>query len=242
VNPTWKASAGGTVRDLVVNGNTAYFGGSFTKQNGQTQGGLGAVTVDTGKLVPAFNVSTDKDVFGLTIAAGRLVISGNFTHVNGAVRNSLASVTLATNALDGWAPARVCSICNQYWDVVVDNNTAFVGTSGNHLGAFNLTTGAAPFRAVAANGDVQALATSGGVLYAGGHFGTIGNQTHAILAALSETTGAVDATFNPRFVTHYPGIWALSATTSKLYAGGAFTAAGPTPPKRFPYFAMFSVI
>jgi hypothetical protein len=242
VDPSWRASAGGTVRDMVINGNTAYFGGAFTRQNGQTQGGLGAVTVDTGKLVPAFSVSTDKDVFGLTIAAGRLVISGSFTHVNGLVRNSLASVTLSNNTLDSWAPARVCSICNQYWDVVVDNNTAFVGTSGNHLGAFDINTGATRFHAVAANGDVQALATYGGVLYAGGHFGTIGGQTHPILAALSETTGAVNASFTPRFTTHYPGIWAVSATASTLYVGGAFTAAGPTPPKRFPYFAMFAVI
>lgn len=241
VNPAWRASAGGTVRDMVINGNTAYFGGVFTRQNGQVQGGLGAVTVDTGKLVPAFNASTDKNVFGLTIAAGRLVISGSFTHVNGAVRNSLASVNLATNALEGWAPARLCSICNQYWDVVVDNNTAFVGTSGNRLGAFDFSTGAARFH-VNANGDVQALAVSGGVLYAGGHFGSIGNQTHGILAAVSETNGAVNANFNPRFVTHYPGVWALAGTASKLYVGGAFTAAGPTPPKRFPYFAVFSVI
>jgi hypothetical protein len=240
-DPHWKAAAGGTVRDIVVNGNTEYFGGAFTHQNGQPQGGLGAVTVDTGKLVPSFTVSTDNAVFGLTASAGRLFVAGNFTHVGGAVRNSLASVTMATNTLDPWAPARACSICNQYWDVVVDNGTAFVGTSGNHLGAFYTSSPAgSPFHAVAANGDVQALAVSGGVLYAGGHFGTIANQTHAILAALNERTGAVDASFTPRFTTHYPGIWALSATSAKLYVGGAFTAAGPTPPKRYPYFAMFS--
>jgi hypothetical protein len=238
--PKWKAAAGGTVRDIVVNGNTEYFGGAFTHQNGQPQGGLGAVTADTGKLVPAFTVSTDNAVFGLTASAGRLFVAGNFTHVNGLVRNSLASVTMATNGIDTWAPARACSICNQYWDVVVDNGAAFVGTSGNHLGAFEVGSGAVHFRAVPANGDVQALAVSGGVLYAGGHFGGIGNQTHGLLAALNEKTGAVDPSFTPRFTTHYPGIWALSATSAKLYVGGAFSAAGPTPPMRYPYFAMFN--
>jgi outer membrane protein assembly factor BamB len=241
VEPGWKASAGGTVRDLVVSGDTLYFGGVFTRQNGQVQGGLGAVTVSTGKLVSAFKASANNDVFGLTLSGTRLVIAGSFTQVNGLTRNSLASVDTSTNALQSWAPARLCSICNQYWDVVVDNNTAFVGTSGNRLGAFDMSTGAARFH-VNATGDVQALTVSGGVLYAGGHFGAIGNQTHTILAALSERTGAVDASFNPRFVTAYPGIWALAASPTKLYAGGAFTAAGPTPPKRYPYFAMFSLI
>jgi hypothetical protein len=244
VNPAWKASAGGTVRDIVVNGNTEYFGGQFTKQNGQTQGGLGAVTVDTGKLVPTFTLSSNNDVFGLTISGSRLFIVGNYTTIGGQARNSLSSYNLSTGTLDSWNPTRVCSSCAQYWDVVVDGSTAFIGSSGpgGRLGAFDINTGATRY-VITANGDVQALTVSAGDVYAGGHFTTIGNpsQPRKIVAALNEATGKVDA-FNANFVTSYPGVWALAATPSTLYVGGHFTAAGPTPPKRYPYLAFFPTV
>ena len=244
VNPAWKASAGGTVRDIVVSGNTEYFGGAFTKQNGQTQGGLGAVTVDTGKLVPTFTLSTDKDVFGLTITGSRLLIAGNYTHVNGSARNSLSSYNLSTGTLDGWNPVRACSSCAQYWDVVVDGNTAWIGSSGpgGRLAGYDLTSGAIKFgHAIVANGDVQALAVAGGDVYLGGHFTTVLNQTRKIVAAINETTGALEP-LNAEFVTPYPGVWALAATPSTLYVGGHFTAAGPHPPLKYPYLAFFPTV
>ncbi len=176
-NPAWKAAAGGTVRDIAVNGNTEYFGGQFTKQNGQTQGGLGAVTVDTGKLVPTFTLSSNNDVFGLTISGTRLFIAGNYTTIGGQARNSLSSYNVSTGTLDSWNPTRVCSSCAQYWDVVVDGSTAFIGSSGpgGRLGAFDINTGATRY-VITANGDVQALTVSAGDVYAGGHFGTIATQ------------------------------------------------------------------
>jgi outer membrane protein assembly factor BamB len=77
--PTWKARAGGTVRDIVVAGDTAYFGGTFTAHNGFAQGGLGAVSVGTGMAVAAFTASTDANVYALGTNGSRLVIGGNFT-------------------------------------------------------------------------------------------------------------------------------------------------------------------
>ena len=62
-------------------------------------------------------------------------------------------------------------------------------------------------------------------------------QPRTILAALNPATGAVAPDFAPRFVTTLPGVWALDATADRLYVGGHFTAAGPSPPRRFPYFA-----
>jgi nitrogen fixation protein FixH len=43
--------------------------------------------------------------------------------------------------------------------------------------------------------------------------------------------------FSAKFVTSYPGVWALASTGSRLYVGGDFTQAGSL--KKFPYFAMF---
>lgn len=239
VDHGWRATAGGTVRDIAIDGDVAYFGGFFTKHNGLDQRGLGAVLVSTGKAVAAFNATTDANVYGLATNGGRLFVSGKFTIVSGQPRNSLASVTLATNSLDAWNPARACPRCNLYWDVTVGNGTVYVATrNAGAVTAYAADTGARLWQ-VTANGDAQALALVNGLLYAGGHFSEIARQPRSILAALNPATGALDSTFQPRFVTSYPGIWALEGTSTSLYVGGHFTAAGASPPKRYPYLAMF---
>jgi outer membrane protein assembly factor BamB len=237
--PTWNGAASGTVRDIVVEGNTAYFGGTFSTHGGMAQAGLGAVSVDTGALVSSFTTSTDANVYGLATDGTRLYFAGNFTVVDGQPRASLASVTMTTGSLDSWQPARGCSDCNTYWDITVGQATVYVvGRNGAAVYAVDATSGAKRWSA-SANGDAQAVTLVGGLLYVGGHFATIAGQPRKILAAFDATTGALDA-FSARFVTSYPGIWALAGTDSRLYVGGAFTAAGPTP-NRFPYFAMFGV-
>ena len=55
----WRAAAGGMVRDIVVTGDTAYFGGAFRRHNSIAQRSLGAASVSTGKPVTAFSTSTD---------------------------------------------------------------------------------------------------------------------------------------------------------------------------------------
>lgn len=244
---TWRASAGGTVRDIVVNGDTAYFGGAFTTQNGQAQGGLGAVTVSTGKLVPDFTATTDGNVYSLAMTGSRLVIGGKYTAVNGQPRSQLASVDVATNTLDSWAPVRACTGCNVYWDLTIDGNTVYTANRNagavTALGLTNVLTPVTPRWTTTANGDAQAVTVVNGELYVGGHFTTIRGprqtaQSRTIVARLDPASGAVLG-FAPRFVTTYPGVWALDATSSRLYVGGHFTAAGPSPPKQFPYFAVF---
>lgn len=244
--PTWKATVGGVVRDVVVVGDTAYFGGQFGGHDGIAQRSLGAVSVSTGKPVTSFTAATDDHVYGLATNGARLVIAGRFTTVNGQPRDSLASVSLADNTLDQWSPPRGCTKCNLNWDVFLDGSTSTVYTVGRNAAAvraLDLATGVQKWSRTA-NGDAQAVTLAGGLLYVGGHFTEIGSPRvpRTILAALDPATGAVDPAFMPRFVTTWPGIWALSASDSRLYAAGHFTAAGASPPKRFPYFAMFASI
>lgn len=245
VEPRWKATAGGTVRDIVVRGDTAYFAGLFRNHNGIAQRGLGAVSVSTGKAVTGFRTTTDGKVYGLATDGSRLVIAGDFTTVDGRARNSLASVSLAAHTLDDWAPARQCSGCNLWWDVLVDSGRVYVaGRNASAVTALDFATGARRWR-VTANGDAQAmsLALHDGRLYVGGHFVEIGDprQSRTILAALDPADGSVES-FSAKFVTTWPGIWALATTQTRLYVGGHFTAAGPTPPKKYPYFAVFAAV
>jgi PKD repeat protein len=244
----WTAGADGMVRDIVVRGDVAYFGGTFGRHNGLDQRGLGAVLVSTGEPVGDFDVAVGDadapnkaDVYGLATDGSRLFVAGRFTTVDGQPRNQLASVTLATHALDAWAPARACTGCNLVWDVLVDGGSVYTaGRNASAVTAYDRTTAARRWR-VTANGDAQALTLADGLLYAGGHFVEIGDprQPRTILAALNPATGAIDPDFQPRFVTTWPGIWGLAATGSRLYAAGEFTVAGTTP-GQYPYFAMFA--
>ena len=241
--PGWTANAAGRVRDILVRGDTAYFGGTFAQHNGLDQRGLGAVRVSTGEPVPAFHATTDGNVYALATNGSRLFVGGSYTQVDGQPRDSLASVDLTSNALDAWRPTRPCTGCNLQWDVLVNGSTVYVsGRNAGAVTAFDAASAARRWR-VPANGDAQALTLADGKLYAGGHFVEIGDDELRVprtqLAALDPATGAIDPDFRPRFVDSYPGIWALASTSTRLYAGGYFASAGPRPPARYPYFAMF---
>lgn len=262
VLPKWKPTAAGEVRDLIAYGNDLYVAGKITTISGVAHRGIGALIASTGKVDPAFTFSADNDVLGLTMAGTRLILSGSFSHINGSSRSNLASIDLANNTLTSWAPAKLCSGCDQYWDVVTDGTNAYVGTSGlqGFLGAFNLTTGRQPWQIVSADGDVQALwLDSDGTLYLGGHFAHWVNSGYASfypqnpvsvtnLAAVSTATGQPIASFNPRIYKPYPGVWTITATAGKLWAGGDFTGEGvPTSSggvrnNKLPYIAAYPVI
>lgn len=258
----WKASAAGEVRDLRVYGTDLYVAGKITKVDGAVHRGIGAVVASTGKIDAGFTIQADNDVLGLTMAGTRLILSGSFAHVNGAPRSNLASIDLSTNTLTGWAPAKLCTGCDQYWDVVTDGTNAYVGTSGlqGFMGAFNLTTGRQPWQIVSADGDVQALwLDPDGTLYLGGHFAHWVNSGFATfnprnpvsvtnLAAVNSATGQPIAAFNPRIYKPYPGVWTITATGGKLWAGGDFTGegiptkAGGVQNNKLPYIAAYPVI
>ncbi len=228
----WKASTGGMVRDLVTTGDTLFVGGTFAKINGATEKGLGALIASTGKSAPGFTNAVDKNVYGLALTPTTVIATGNFTLANGQSRLSIAAFNLNTYALTSWAPRRLCSGCNSYWDIAVDGTNAYVGTSGpgGNLGAFNLTTGSNPWRYVHADGDVQAVSlSSDGLLYIGGHFGQfVGNSNNprTVLAAVNPANGSVDQAFHPRMYGLYPGAWTISTTNGVLWGGGDFNGTG----------------
>jgi nitrogen fixation protein FixH len=247
VNNTFKGAAGGTVRDIVVVGNTAYFGGAFVNHGGMAQQGLGAVDASTGALVDTFTASTDGPVYALGTNGSRLVFGGRFTSVNGLPRNQLASVALPSHSLDVWAPARACTNCNLIWDLTLDpgrNRVYTVGRNAGTLFTVDLTTGATVFRNVGSvNGDSQAVTLApDGRVYVGGHFSTVAGQPRLLVAEFDVSGKTpVLGPFSTRFVTSYPGVWAMASTASRLYVGGDFTAAGSkvNNQNRYPYFAIF---
>ncbi len=249
VRPKWKASTSGVVRDIVVSGARVYVGGTFAKVGGRAQKGLGAVRATSGKLITGFTGSVDRNVYGLALTSSALIATGSFTSVNGQPRASIASFSLSSNRLTSWAPRRLCSGCNSYWDVVVDGTNAYVGTSGpgGNLGAFDLATGLNPWHYVHADGDVQSVEITGdGLVYLGGHFGQyVGSRLteRTVMAAVDVSNGLVDRTFHPRFYKLYPGMWTITSARRVLYGGGDFAGVGTGPNasnNHVPYLAAFA--
>jgi len=226
---SWKARAGGQVRDLLARSGIVYIAGRFTTVNGVAQRGLAAVNGTTGRRVTSFRYSTDDDAFGLARSGRRLLVSGSFHRINGVARASLAAIDLSTNRLTGWAPPRLCGGCEQYFDVRTDGTNAYVATSGNAAGAFNLATGRQPWHPVRGDGDFQVLSLPGdGRVYLGGHFGRkIWTDSKdpveaSDVAAAFTATGQIDRTWTPRIYRVYPGTWALTSTAGRLWVGGDF--------------------
>jgi hypothetical protein len=227
----WKGGTWGGVRDLVVRGDTVYIAGRTHKVDGVVQRGLGAVDATTGDRVASFDLSADNDVLGLALTGNRLLISGAFTQVDGSPRASLAAIDLSTNTLTDWAPARLCSGCDQYWDVQTDDTNAYIASSGpgGTAGAFDLATGAQPWHYIRGDGDIQALWLPGdGRLYVGGHFGqtirtgsTIVNAS--VVAAVFTSNGQIDTAWTPKIYNTYPGCWTITSTRGKLWVGGNFS-------------------
>jgi hypothetical protein len=257
VDTGYKAAAGGTVRDIVVVGTTEYFGGAFTNHGGMTQTGLGAVDVSSGKVVTTFTPSTTGNVYALATDGTRLFVGGMFTGIAPAagqtalVRNELASVTLATNLIDAWAPAAACTGCNVVWDMTLDTPNHRLYTAGRNAGfmyTVDSVSGARIYK-LAANGDSQAITLGpDGNVYVGGHFTTVtvGSVTSSRIIVAGFSVGPTVKTpvllpFSARFVTTYPGVWAMGSNGGHLYVGGAFTAAGPkvSGANAYPYFANF---
>jgi hypothetical protein len=176
-----------------------------------------------------------------------LYIGGYFTDVshNGTVVNQPAAASVFTT--DGtvdttFAPALHGGqghIGNDPFEFV----TAFpgqlivaIGGQTNALASYDATTGATQWVDLA-NGDVQTAVANGRSLYVGGHMHSYiqdatGQHPVVDAAKIDPSTGAVDTSWNPRFVydptggATYYGVWSLYANGYTLFAGGAFLTVG----------------
>ena len=246
INTAWKGRAGGIVRALLITGGDVYVGGTFATLDGVSNRGIGAVSVSDGTIDQSFAHFVDKNVWGLGLSGSHLIAVGNFNLVDNQTRRSAAMFDLANGAaMTSWAPPRVCSNCYSDWSVSTDATNAYIGTSGpgGYLGAVNLSTGHLAWW-IHADGDIQAVSVGpDGLVYVGGHFGTyIGNASRTILAAVNPVDASVDPNFAPRLYTTYPGVWDISTTSTRLYAGGNFTGVRRNGANdHVPYLAAFGM-
>jgi PKD repeat protein len=152
----------------------------------------------------------DGKVFDIVQAGDRIVVAGNFTQIRNTPANGGA--TYAQRSVFSFDPRT--GVIDRAFSPVLNGNVnallpgpggtvwvggSFTSVNGTTTGVRNLVqlsvaTGQrmTTFRAPAMNGLVNDLALSGGRLYVGGFFNTVGGVAHGGLATLNPTTGAVD--------------------------------------------------
>jgi hypothetical protein len=222
----------GVVRAAVPDGSGGwYLGGDFRKVDGKGRVTLAQVSA-TGA-VTTWNPKTDGTVNALAVTPSGVVVGGAFGTVNGSSVPNLALLDRTTGAVvPGWRPApnqQVRALLAQGSSVYVGGDFSTInGFSRSRLARLTAASGATETAFTGtASSVVRALAMdpAGGVLYAGGDFGsasgTGGSGTRTRLAAWSTANGALTS-FAPAA---NASVQALAVDASgRVYAGGLFTS------------------
>lgn len=188
-------------------------------------GGAGAVSA-----VPQIGSGTlvvDGQVDAIATVGSTVIVGGAFTHA-GPYTGGFASAPVA-----GGAPASLPAVNGTVQAIVADGSGGwYVGGSFSSVGSssvsnlVHLTSAGAvdPTWVPAPNGQVSALALSGGTLYVGGQFTTIGGTSRTDLAALTAATGAATS-WDPSPDNTVTEI-VLAPNGSTIYAAGSFANVG----------------
>lgn len=172
-------------------------------------------------------------VYALAQVGSRTYIGGSFASVSGIPRQNLAAIR-ADGTLDPtWSPSTdgivyALAASSDGSRIFVGGGFTAINGATRRLAAVTADTGALVpgWTTTTSNNAVRALATDlGDRLYVGGSFSRIGGRGIARLAALSQSSGAVDAGFAPAPSGTVRGL-ALTDDGQRLYAVGSFSTLG----------------
>ncbi|MCA2211312.1 PQQ-like beta-propeller repeat protein [Jidongwangia harbinensis] len=231
---------------LAVGGGRLYLGGTVTAVDGRPVRNLAAFRLSDGAHDTTFVGGADGQVRALSVAGSRLYVGGGFKRLNGTEGTArLAALRLADGQVDpGFRPATPYTA----FALAITAGRVYAGLAGpgGRVAAYE-PTGNLVWSTVT-DGDVQALTTLRGTIYAGGHFTVACDRpsrtatswcpttlrTQPKLAALNPETGRL-LDWNPRSNGRW-GVLTLTAAANAIAVGGEFTAFGSV--KR-PHFAQF---
>ena len=220
---TW-VPVNGSVKAFARLGGTTYVGGEFTQVGklvgpGIVYGSQGALPESAWPSLVGTVSESASDGSGGWYVAGNLdrVGEANVTDVV-----HLTSGRTLDTSFNPPAPPETGTF-GQVSAMAVSATTVYVG-GADYLAAYSRGSGALIW-SVEPKGLTDALALSGGTLYAGGSFTSVRNgeavRERDRLAAFNAATGSLSETWNPAA----GGTVSVLATSgSTVYAGGAFTA------------------
>jgi hypothetical protein len=262
----WNPNPNGGVNAVAVNAATVYVGGAFTTIGGQARAGLASIDAASG-ILRTWNPnpqggSPQTVVRSFAFSPTAVYVGGNFASIGGQPRTSVAALDPTTGNATAWnaaltgagpQPPVAASIVLMGTRLFVGGFfTQAGGQARSSLAAFDPVTGGllswnpAPQTSLAGMPlSVNALASGGTVLYAGGNFTSIGGQSRNFLAALDPASGSATA-FDPNvFYTPPPGdindgqVYALALNGSTLFAGGTFDSVSE---QRFTHLAAMNAV
>jgi hypothetical protein len=239
---TWMPN--GTVSAIAVSGNTAYFGGDFSRVQPPT-GSFVSLDPTTGQPNAPYPLVNGQVTSVVGDGSGGWYIGGTFTAVAGQPRNNLAHID-ASGAVTPWNPNADLPVFAVTRDF--SSGLVYVGGQFSHVGgaaraglvAIDGTTGApTAWNPNASNSSgiplVRTIILNGSMLYVGGSFTNIGGQPRNNAAQLDNSTGAA-TTWNPNCDSEVGamGIRTLSTFpfTTTIYLGGNFQNVGLTARNR----------
>jgi len=223
----------GQIDAVAVANGVAYVGGAFNFV-GQNRGNGAVLDGETGRAEPDFPGANGEIRAVAADGKGGWFIGGIFTSVGGMLRTNLAHIREDKTVDPGWTPNPDAPV----FALLLHNGVLYVGgqflsvagVSRLGIAALDPATGSATewdpsplFGPDLGAGQVQALAASGNLIYAGGYFDFIGGQSRIGLAAMDAATGqATD--WNP--IVLYEGTNWISSVSTLAVSSGIVYAAG----------------
>src|SRR5262249_46854831 len=190
---------------------------------------LGIAKSATAQIVQQDLYVTNGTVRSVALSNGILYLAGTFTQVGPATGTGVP-----ISATTGQAIAPFARVSGGAVNAVVSDGSGgwYIGgtfTAVNQLPrtrlAHVLSDGSVASWYPSPDGTVYALASSGGIVYAGGEFTTVSGTTRSYLAAIDGATGEV----MPWNANANNFVRALAVKPGVLYAGGDFSSAGNQP-------------
>lgn len=198
---SWNPNADGTVSSLAISGGIIYASGLFYNIGGQPRYTLAALDRTTG-LATDWNPQPNDLVYTIILADKILYVGGDFTTIGGKARNRIAALDTISGAATAWNPNASSTVSS----LAILGNMVYAGglftiiggQPQNMIAAIDASTGMVrnwdlnPYSPT--YGGVNALAVSGGSLYAGGEFTIIGGQLQYYFAQFDTISTPVDPT------------------------------------------------
>jgi hypothetical protein len=194
---------------------------------------------DTAGTLPLVGPEPPGPVWALAAQSGSLYVGGQFTSLGPATCRNLVAIDALTGAPSSWAPdaahtsldgglGRVGALATDASRVyaAVTFVDPILGISRSEVRAFSRTNATLVWQADCDH-VVNALATSAGIVYAGGSFTSLAGAK-VNLAALDAATGALQ----PWAPAPNGEVHALLAAPGALVVGGEFTSCGGQPRSR----------
>jgi hypothetical protein len=225
----WNPGPDRGIWTIAAANGTIYVGGTFSAIGGFPRNHVAAI--DAFANVLPWDPNADGTVAKLAVSGSTVYVGGFFKTISGQPRAMLAAIGATSGKATAWNPSSTpCTAC-EVKAIAVSGNTVYVGGGFTQIGsaarsglaAIDATTGSVLPWNPAPDSLVESIDvtrdTRGTTVYVGGHFGSVGGQPRAHLAALDAQGSAL-----PSWLPQPNGsVAVVAAAGSAIYAGGRFT-------------------